>query len=160
MLVTTGASDLGSVAERLVHAAIASAPGAEIRHVRGAAAQPMRVAGVTEVGPLPGLRRELEAADLVVCLGGQTALEAASLGRPTVAVAAAGNQQPNVAKLAEAGAVVAVDLSDDLCATLEQLVRDPERRRSLGIGGRQAVDGLGAIRVAAALRAELLDRQA
>lgn len=150
ILVTTGADPEG-IARALVAAAISGVPRAEVRCVRGPQTPPLAMEGAVEVEVHDDLRPELALADLVLCLGGQTALEAACLGVPTVAIAAVENQHSNVARLAAIGAIEAAKLDDELPALLAYLAADPHRRAELGRGARAAVDGFGALRVAAAL---------
>jgi spore coat polysaccharide biosynthesis predicted glycosyltransferase SpsG len=148
VVVTTGGGDPGQASLRLVSAAQAAMPAAQIRRVRGPFAHPLGMVGVTELDAPTDLRGELSRADLVLCLGGQTAAEAASLGVPTVAVAAVDNQRATVARLARLGAVAAGEFDDGLVETLQRLARSPSCRELQADAGRRAVDGFGALRVA------------
>jgi spore coat polysaccharide biosynthesis predicted glycosyltransferase SpsG len=94
---------------------------------------------------------------MVVCLAGQTALEAACLGVPAVVVAAVDNQRPNARHLAATGAAVAVDLDDGaLAEAIAGLAGDRERRVRMARAARAAIDGFGALRVAAAIEGRIL----
>jgi spore coat polysaccharide biosynthesis predicted glycosyltransferase SpsG len=66
------------------------------------------------------------------------------------------NQRPNAGRLAAAGAAVAVDLDGPLAEAIGALAADRERRRAMSVAARAAVDGFGALRVAAAIDARLL----
>lgn len=98
---------------------------------------------------LPSLRGLIAAADLVVSGGGMTLYECLASGAPVVATVLADNQKPNVREMARAGLVVAAEPS--LEAAIARVVGDPALRRSLATRGRQAVDGRGAGRAAAAI---------
>ena len=81
----------------------------------------------------------------------QTALEAASLGGPTVAIAMVENQRANVERLEAVGAVEQGALDESLSGRLRRLASDFRRRTHLGRTAREAVDGFGALRVAGVL---------
>lgn len=89
-------------------------------------------------------------ADMVVCAGGVTALEAACVGRPGVALVLAENQKANVAGLASEGTLI-----EATSPTLERAIRDltSDREQFLEISrrGRKLVDGRGAERAAEAV---------
>ncbi|RIK10025.1 MAG: hypothetical protein DCC49_04420 [Acidobacteria bacterium] len=97
-----------------------------------------------------GGARYIAMADMVVCAGGVTALEAACIGRPTVALALAENQLANVAGLAGEGTLVAATDST-LGQVVSELLSDREKFLGLGSRGRKLVDGLGAERAAEAI---------
>lgn len=151
VLVTTGAMDPGGASEALVAATRSALPGTDVRRVRGPYASSLGAADVAEVEAPDDLRPLLEEVDLVLCLGGQTALESASLGVPTVAVALVENQRANVARLAAVGAVVAAKLDGGLASALSALASDHRRRIELSRTAYAAVDGFGALRVAAVI---------
>ena len=96
-------------------------------------------------------------AELVVCAGGSTACEAASLGVPSIIVVRADNQRPGAQALAESGvAVLAGDGVDALPAAVAEmraLLADDTRRRNMGGLGRELIDGRGAGRVVGAMQA-------
>jgi spore coat polysaccharide biosynthesis predicted glycosyltransferase SpsG len=156
VLVTTGATDPDGVSARLLEAVREGLPGTSVRRVRGPQCEPVKIDGIVEVDAPADLRNELRQTDLVVCLGGQTALEAACLGVPTLALAVNVNQQANVERLAAAGAVESATLDEDLAGHIRSLGRDPQRRARLSRSARRAVDGFGALRVAAEIERLLL----
>lgn len=89
-------------------------------------------------------------ADMVICAGGVTALEAACLGRPAVALVLAENQRANVTGLASEGTLIEATGS-----TLEDAIRELGSKREqfaeLSRRGRKLVDGHGAERAAEAI---------
>ncbi len=100
----------------------------------------------------------MAAADVFVGAGGGTTWERAAAGVPTVCVAVAPNQEANAEALAAAGAHVYLGRVEALSATrlaaaIAGLAFDPERRSTLVARSRALVDGRGAARVAAAIRA-------
>ena len=89
-------------------------------------------------------------ADLVVCAGGQTALESLASGRPTVAVVTAENQLAQVELLESLGAVRAVYSAEPetVAAAVAGLAADQAERDRLASRGPELIDGYGALRVA------------
>ena len=171
VLVTAGGSDPHHVTARF--AACAGAAGAmQIDAVVGPLADVDEriAAGMTrESTPVtvhrdPADYRELMlAADVAVSGGGQTLYELAACATPAVAVLTADNQRANIEGLSGAGAVVAAgavgdaDLDERVTRMVADLLSDSARRVAMGSAGRQAVDGQGARRVAAAIRTMLED---
>jgi spore coat polysaccharide biosynthesis predicted glycosyltransferase SpsG len=167
VLVTTGGSDLGGLASRLAAAlrdrlADAYFDRAQARSKSNAAIE-VRVVwapafagevpgGVTVVKRPPSLLGPLLGADAAVCTGGQTLLEAAATGTPTLALEGAPNQRPQIAGLAARGAVLPIE-EDGVPEAMERLLGSPSRRRDLCRRAQQAVDGRGALRLAAELAA-------
>jgi spore coat polysaccharide biosynthesis predicted glycosyltransferase SpsG len=160
VLVATGATDPDGISTRLLEATLEALPSASVRRIVGPGCEPSEQRGVADVNAPSDLRSELRRADLVVCLGGQTALEAACVGVPTLAVAINDNQDANVAHLAAAGAVEAAGLDGDLSACIRTLAGDAARRTLLGRSARQAIDGFGALRVAAEIESLLAPTRA
>jgi UDP-2,4-diacetamido-2,4,6-trideoxy-beta-L-altropyranose hydrolase len=105
------------------------------------------------------LRPLMLGADLAVSGGGVTLLELAATATPTVAVAVAANQDGNLRGLERLDAIHHAGRLDEAPATvgpaMVALAGAPARRRALGERARQVVDGGGAARVAAAVRAAL-----
>jgi len=98
----------------------------------------------------------LNAADLLISAGGATLWEACSLGVPSLLVERASNQAYPVARLAGAGAAVA--LGDPLTVTperiaheLQALLRAPSRLRQMSSLAAEYCDGAGCDRVAEVL---------
>jgi spore coat polysaccharide biosynthesis predicted glycosyltransferase SpsG len=155
VLVASGGGDPRGAAARLSAAVREALPRARVRVVVGplAGAAPE---GVEPVVAPPDLAGEIRAAGIVVCLAGQTALEAACLGVPAVVVAAVENQRPNADRLAAAGAAVSVALDGPLGEEIGALAADRARREAMAAAARTAVDGFGALRVAAVIDRRLL----
>lgn len=102
-------------------------------------------------------------ADLAVTAGGVTLIELAATGTPTVGVCLAQNQQANLVGLAAARALRFAGFAEDpglpgaVEGALAELAADAGRRQKLGERARQLVDGLGARRVAQAMRERLAE---
>jgi spore coat polysaccharide biosynthesis predicted glycosyltransferase SpsG len=103
--------------------------------------------GVERIEAPDSMAGVLAAADLAVTAGGQTMLEAAALGIPTIAVPVAANQESQTKALADAGAVRLATVGDAL-NEVGNLAEDALARRTLSEAARAAVDGKGARRVA------------
>lgn len=140
-----GQADAGPIATELASAL----PGVEVR-VTAALHVDVGAGRVVPLTTTSGLAGELAQADLVVCAGGVTLLEALALGRPTVVVTIAENQRRSVTGTVGAGAAVPATLAD-AASVAAALARDPDRRRALGRAAAELVDGRGPERVADAL---------
>lgn len=150
VVVTTGAGDPGGVAPALVGAVRDAIPEAHITVVRGPFAASAELPDAQVVQSPESLLPLLLEADLVVTAGGQTMLEAAAAGAPTVALALVENQEAQAQRLNSLGAVQLADL-DSLAAVLAALARDYDGRRRLTERAQAAIDGYGALRVAFAI---------
>lgn len=102
--------------------------------------------------------RPMAMADLAVTGAGVTASELCVFGVPAVLLTLADNQAPVVEAIEAAGAAVRADVMDPagVAVALAALVRDQPRRAAMAAAGRSLIDGRGALRVAARLRADLL----
>lgn len=123
-------------------------PTATVIAVRGPYAQGEPPKGVEVVDAPDSLAKLLSTADIAMVGAGQTMLEAAAAGTPTIAVPVAENQRRQVARLAELGGAVLSE-ADAVADEVEALARDVERRRALSRIAQEVVDGQGARRVAA-----------
>ena len=150
VLVATGGGDVGAAAHALVDAAHSGAPGAVVALVRGPLATGDPPDGVELVTGATSLAAELLRADLVVCSAGQTALEAAAAGAPSVVVALVDNQRRNATALDGAGAAVVVPV-EDAAGAAGRLAAAREERAALSARAQRAVDGYGAFRIAYAV---------
>jgi UDP-2,4-diacetamido-2,4,6-trideoxy-beta-L-altropyranose hydrolase len=103
-----------------------------------------------------GLRDQLLWADIAVCAGGQTSLEAACLGVPMILIELAENQRANIERLVTVGAAVAADRPSIGAAVAA--CSDMTTRAAMAASGQAAVDGFGALRVAYALARFDLER--
>ena len=104
----------------------------------------------------PDIAATMSECQIAIGAGGVSALERCVLGLPSVAIVAAENQRETVEALAEAGAAVAMDDpgENDYVAVLERcLVTLRERRDSIAASALSVCDGVGAVRVAAAVGA-------
>jgi spore coat polysaccharide biosynthesis predicted glycosyltransferase SpsG len=156
VLVASGGGDPNGAAALLSAAVRAALPRARVKLVVGPLAPAAPPEGVEPVVAPPDLAGEIRAAGMVVCLAGQTALEAACLGVPSVVVAAVENQRPNADRLAAAGAAVSVGLDGPLAEEIAALAADRARREAMATAARAAVDGFGALRVAAVIDRRLV----
>jgi UDP-2,4-diacetamido-2,4,6-trideoxy-beta-L-altropyranose hydrolase len=107
--------------------------------------------------PDPGeaMPRLMAATDMAVCAGGGTMLELAYMGVPFIPVIIADNQRAPATALRGDGypAIEATAVARDLPAAVAVLAADAGRREALSRRGRQLVDGRGAERACAELRA-------
>jgi spore coat polysaccharide biosynthesis predicted glycosyltransferase SpsG len=155
ILVTTGGADAGGFGATTASMLATALPDAEVALVVGPWSAEQAPDGVTVVQAHDGLWSELARADLVVTAGGVTMLEACLLGRPTVAVAVAANQERAVRGADEAGAVVGLATGAgpaEVADAAVALAADAATRAALGREGPAWIDGRGPTRVAEALR--------
>lgn len=123
-------------------------PAVTVLAVRGPYAKGDPPDGVEVLDAPDSLADVLVKADLAVLGAGQTMLEAAAAGTPSIAVPLVENQRRQAERLAELGAVVLAEPG----AVGEQaaaLAADSQRRHELSARAQAAVDGQGARRVAA-----------
>lgn len=125
------------------HAEAIGARAAELPHCRLVSDPGVEMAGL------------MAAADLAISAGGSTMWELACLGVPFIPVVIADNQRQAAAAMASDGypAIGASAVARELPAAVAGLAADPVLREALSRRGRQLVDGHGAERVCAALRA-------
>jgi UDP-2,4-diacetamido-2,4,6-trideoxy-beta-L-altropyranose hydrolase len=150
VLVTTGGGDaVPGLGAGLARVARDSLPNATVTLVRGPFGTGDAPPDVELLDAPETLYGPLLEADVVLTAGGQTVLEAAALGTPSVAVIVFENQRPHVLRLAALGATRLLELpADELPALLRRLDASPEERRELARNAQAAVDGRGAERVA------------
>lgn len=151
VLITTGGSDLDGLAGRIA-AQLHKRATIRLELVWGPGFGGEPPAGVAVLERPASLLEPLLRADAVVCTGGQTMLEAAATGAPALVLEGAPNQRRQIAALAERGAVLPVEEAE-VPDALEDLLGDAALRAGLSERARDAVDGRGAPRVAAALEA-------
>jgi UDP:flavonoid glycosyltransferase YjiC (YdhE family) len=150
ILVTTGSSD-AAASVSAVAAAVRGRVDAHLTAVVGPYSEAQDVPADTIVTAPDSLFDELIDSDVVICAAGQTMLEALACGRPCVAIPFVDNQRWQAEMLASRGAVVMAATVEEAAAAAERLVSDAEERRHLSHAGRAAIDGQGAMRVAAAV---------
>lgn len=165
VLVTLGAADPRNVTADVIASigpALSAADeilvvvGGSNPHADALADRAARIANCRLVrDPGPDLPRLMAAADLAVCSGSTTMWEMAFLGVPFIPIVIAENQRRVVAAMAADGypAVDGAAVARDLPPAVAALAADAARRETLSRRGRQLVDGHGAERVCAALRA-------
>jgi spore coat polysaccharide biosynthesis predicted glycosyltransferase SpsG/RimJ/RimL family protein N-acetyltransferase len=104
-----------------------------------------------------GLTEQIAAADVAVSGAGSTPYELACAGVPALLVSVADNQLPVGRAFAEAGIALFEDARENLDSEALQhaisRLADANVRRTMAEAGPRAIDGYGAFRVAAALRA-------
>jgi spore coat polysaccharide biosynthesis predicted glycosyltransferase SpsG len=152
IVVATGGGDFDGMGAALAEAARMAVDDARVTYVRGPYSADGNVAGVEVAVSPESLHDLLLAADLVVCAGGQTMLEAAAVGAPCVAVPLVENQVEQVCRLAETGAVRPAT-REGVAAAVAELARTFATRQALAERGQREVDGFGALRVAYAIGA-------
>ena len=157
VLVTLGASPAAGWAPELASEIAARQPAVEVQVAIGPWADVPVIDHVEIVDAPDGLAEVLAAADLVVTGGGVTMLEACVLGRPTIVLPIAPNQQRAVDALGGLGAVVVAG-AETVVDAVGRLIDDDAERAALGSRARAAIDGRGAERAAAAI-VELLGQR-
>jgi spore coat polysaccharide biosynthesis predicted glycosyltransferase SpsG len=166
VLLTLGGATSATATASLAAAIRAAVPAAVLDVVAGPVGDPAdavesalgAAAGVVVHRAPADLRPLMLAADIAVSGGGVTLLELAATATATVAVAVAANQEGNLRGLERLDAIHHAGRLDEAAAVgiaVGVLAADPARRRALGERARQVVDGAGAARVAAAVRAAL-----
>ena len=160
ILITIGASDIGSFTLSALHSAVEAAPGARIDVVVGpgaAASLSSKVAAKYPQAHLhhspPSLDLLAEQADLAITAGGMTLWELASKSLPLVVVSVADNQVQHSKFIASQGAIEYLGSYTDvigksLTVALRELIADRERRREMGEKAAAIADGLGTTRIA------------
>jgi spore coat polysaccharide biosynthesis predicted glycosyltransferase SpsG len=133
---------------------VALGPGApSLERLAGLAAQDRRIHLHVDVQDMVALAAE---ADAAIGAGGSSVWERACLGLPTATVVLADNQAQMIARLAEAGAALALDarmpdFETTLTKTWDRLVADRQLRWELSERSSELCDGRGADRVADAI---------
>ena len=89
----------------------------------------------------PDFDQQLAAADVVICSGGGTLLEAMALGKPAVVLPQTTAEESHARSHAETGACTFAE-------SLPQVLNDETLRQSLMQAARRRVDGRGAGRIA------------
>lgn len=150
ILITTGGGDLGGLGHRLAERLRERLPAIKIELVWGPGFGGEPPEGITVLDRPPSLLEPLLHADAVICAGGQTMLEAAATGAPALVIEGAPNQRAQITSLAAQEAIVPVD-EEEVPAALERLLGSVSLRRQLSTRAQQAIDGRGALRIAAEL---------
>ena len=170
VLVTMGGSDALNLSERVIRAIQSRSMGnLEITVVAGGSSP--HLAGLRamreELGS--GLRLMMDVndmpelmawADVAVSAAGSTCWEMCRLGLPAIVIDVALNQGPLAGELEREGVAIHVPLSQatgaQIAEKLEGLMRSRGLRARMAKRGAELVDGLGAWRVVAAMRAQAI----
>jgi len=164
ILLTLGAADPENATARIIAGLAPAMPstarlaiviGGSNPHADTIAASAERLPACRVIrDPGDGMPALMATADLAICGGGSTMWEMAFLGVPFIPVIIADNQRQAVLAMMRDGyaGVDAGAIERDIPALVTAL-GDADRRRTLSDLGRRLVDGRGAERVCAALRA-------
>jgi spore coat polysaccharide biosynthesis predicted glycosyltransferase SpsG len=152
VLVTTGSGAFAEVGVELASAAADALPKVHVSLVRGPYAGGTVPDGLTVLNSPESLSGPLLASDLAITAGGQTMLEAAAAGTPTIAVSLIANQDAQSTGLAARGAVELVDPHPaTVAAAVAALDGSVDARRRLSHNAQREIDGYGALRVGFAI---------
>jgi UDP-2,4-diacetamido-2,4,6-trideoxy-beta-L-altropyranose hydrolase len=154
VLVSTGATDIGGISERVAAELLAADATVEVVRVVGPDTDGVpsnRESRLRLLVSPAGLADALARATVYVGAAGTSAVQAACVGIPAVINDAVANQSAQAAALAGAGCAIVAD-SDELASECLRLLDDPSRCDAMADRGRALIDGRGALRVAAAVR--------
>ena len=165
VLVTFGGADTANLAPRAIEA-LAPLDGFDVLVVAGTAN-----ARASELRAPPGARATvhiepavehiaevMRSTDLAVIAAGSTSWELAALGTPMIAIVTAENQRGVATAIAELGLGEVLGFAENVSASaireaVVRLAADASARRGMARRGQDLIDGCGAQRVCAALRA-------
>lgn len=167
ILVSLGLTDVGGITARVVERLLGAAAldvvvGSGAPSLPALSALAQREPGLTlhvDTDRMPHLTLE---ADIAVGAGGSSSWERCVLGLPTLLLVLADNQTPAAVALAEAGAVVALDIAefeDRFDGAAARILGEEPLRKRLSAAAARVCDGQGAGRVAGRLL-DLLRRRA
>lgn len=171
ILITMGASDIGSFTLRALRSVVEAAPETGIDVVVGPSADTSVSKEAAAKYPQaclhlspPSLRQLAERADLAITAGGMTLWELASKSLPLVVVSVAKNQAYHSEFLASQQAIKYLgshsDVTHDfLIGVIRELISDREGRHDMGKRAATIADGLGTKRIADTLTRLGTDRQ-
>jgi spore coat polysaccharide biosynthesis protein SpsF len=174
LLVTMGGSDPQGLTLRAAQALAPLDPVFRIRFVIGtgmknAAKIGAAVAGLKKnyetVEGADDLATEYAAADLALCTFGVTAYELAAFGVPAIYLCLTEDHARSASAFEAAGMGISLGVAahveaGDMLASVKALMNDATRRREMRNAGLAAIDGSGAVRVAADLAAALKEEKA
>jgi spore coat polysaccharide biosynthesis predicted glycosyltransferase SpsG len=161
LLAVSGGADIGGLIAYLVAALMPLLDRAYLDAVVGPHGTALTaVDGVTIHDAPECLDNLLGAAGVYVGAAGTTAVQAAAVGVAQVILPLVDNQVAQAAALEHAGAAIAIERRDaDLAKVATKMadataliLGDAARMREMGMNGARLVDGLGAARVAEAVR--------
>jgi len=152
ILVSTGGGDHTGIGPLLAYGLISALPSTEVVLARGPYAPPTDILdGIRTVSAPDSLLDALIEADIVVSAAGQTMLEALAVGTPCIALITADNQRRQAAELRSIGALTVAESVEEAVRVSCSLAADFDARCRQARAGLHAVDGQGAMRVAAAV---------
>jgi len=166
-IVTVGGEDVHGLLGPLMRSVRIAFPDVEVIGVCGEPAKGGAPAG-EDIRSAPSDYAELvRSADVMICGAGQTLVEAAATGTPSVALALGEDQRPQLRAIAAAGACLDAgawdmpwDVREHHLQSALSALHDVNVRRTLSRNGRSLVDGAGAARIADALIALAERREA
>ncbi len=150
--VMMGGSDPQALTASVVAAVRAALPKVDIDVIIGPLGQLFETSDprvALHLAP-PELPAIMQRADLAVSAAGQSLYELAASGVPTLAVAVADNQRPQLEALAEAGLVV-IGKREMLADQVAELANDRALRAVMIERGKLFIDGRGSVRAADAI---------
>jgi spore coat polysaccharide biosynthesis predicted glycosyltransferase SpsG len=166
VLVTVGGEDVHGLLRPLMRTARRAFSGARVVGVCGTRSSDSSVEDDIRYAPAD-YADLVGSADVIVCGGGQTLVEAAATGTPAAALVLGDDQRPQLRAVARAGACVEAGSWDAAAEVRERQLEsalsslcDPAARKRMSRNGRALVDGLGAGRVAEAIAALARRREA
>jgi hypothetical protein len=156
-----GGAHVGVLAARLCRAIAARVPDVRIRVASGFVAGPRPVLDAGDwIESTGGLAAELAAARVAVVAGGVTLYEACAIGVPAVGLALTPAQRRTVQAFAARGAALEGGFAPDGAGAFErtaegvlEIMSSARVVERLALSGQHLVDGRGATRVAARIRA-------
>lgn len=168
ILVSLGLTDVGGITARVVdllrpvldHTRLDVVLGRGAPSLPGLAALAATDARLTLHVDSPHMPELTLGADLAIGAGGSSAWERCVLALPSLTLVLADNQIAPARALEAAGAAPCLAVDGDgfdaaLVATMQDLMKDADRRAALSVAGAKVCDGRGAERVAHVLRAML-----
>lgn len=154
LLISLGGTDPGNVTGAVLDAVAASGlavdvvMGAKAPHLEAVQAQAAALPHTTVHVGIPDMAGLMAVADLAIGAGGTSTWERCCLGLPTLMLVIADNQRDVARLVAESGAARLVAVADLPAA----LTVPPAELRAMSAAAARLCDGLGAARVADALR--------
>jgi UDP-2,4-diacetamido-2,4,6-trideoxy-beta-L-altropyranose hydrolase len=160
VLVSMGTTDIGGMTAGIVEQLLALAPNCDFDVIVGPEAPSLaRLKTVAhEAARLSlhigtnGMAELMRDADLAIGAAGSTSWERSCLGLPAIALVLAGNQRAGAEALAEVGAIIAVDETDEIAREAKRLIGDTDRLAAMSAAAFPIADGLGTDRVVRAMK--------
>jgi UDP-2,4-diacetamido-2,4,6-trideoxy-beta-L-altropyranose hydrolase len=153
ILVAVGSGQFAAVGSDIAAELARAIPDAHVAVVLGPHSSIDSAHNVEVLDVPDSLLEPLLQADLAVTAAGQTMLEAAASGTPSIALVLADNQRAQAKLLGDAGAACVVDspTTSKVATAVAALLHDRPAREQLSASAQRLVDGYGALRVAFAI---------